>query len=181
MPFPQLEIICYNIEALVNSRPIGTLSDNIEDPESTISPNTICHGRELQLLPYDVKNLSELPKQQQDFTRLQRYKRTLISQAFRKWRKNYLFAIQCKKYLKSQEESPLKKGLVVLLRDGGVNMSKNERWSLAIVEDVIRSAADNVIRKVRLRNNKGNSVFRHVSQICLLESTIRELETTAKK
>ena len=176
LPFPQLEIICYNVEALVNSRPIGTLNDNIEDPESTVSPNTICHGRELHLLPYDAANLSELPKSQQDFTRLQRYKRTLISQAFRKWRKNYLFAIQCQKYLKPKTDYPLRKGLVVLLKDGAVNMKKNERWSLALIEEVVHSASDNVVRKVRVKNSKGNVVLRHISHICLLENTIREIK-----
>ena len=174
LQFAHFESICSEQELLINSRPLGIIDDNIDDPDATISPNSICHGRELTPLPFDRQHISKLPEEYKSFTRLQLYRRNLTIAAFKKWRKHYLFLTNALRFSRPGEPSPLKPGLVVLLKtDSGIN-GKGQRWSLAKIE-ATRVDSDKYIRRLRLRTPKGGVVDRHVSHVSLLPHTIREI------
>ena len=159
---------------MINSRPLGVINDNINDPDACISPNSICHGRELTNLPFDRQRLSELPDDCKSFTRLQLHRRNLTIQAFKKWRKNYLFLTNVNRITQPGEPSPLKPGLVVLLKSDSGIQGKSQRWTLAKVQSCPPSS-DGFIRRVSLFTPKGKTITRHVSHISLLPTTIRDI------
>ena len=173
IPFPQLESIVYSIEAFINDRPLQCPSESFEEGGTVVTPSFICHGRQLQQLPFDREQLDD----SKPFSRLQLHRKTLVSLAFRSWKKQYLMGTQALRWAKKGESPPLRENQVVLLRDATANIGK-ERWDLAKIVEVKRSQGDNMIRRLKLKNKKGNIIDRHVSEVALLPHDIREIEKT---
>ena len=171
IPFPHLESIVYAIESFVNDRPLQCPSESFEDGDTAITPSFICHGRQLRQLPFD----RELVDDSKPFSRLQLHRKTLVSLAFRSWKKQYLMGTQATRWAKKGQSPPLREEQVVLLRDATSNIGK-EKWDLAKIVEIKRSRGDGIIRRLKLKNKKGNLIDRHVSEVALLPHDIREIQ-----
>ena len=55
LTFEKLSVVFEEITAVVNSRPLGYVSSNSGSDEVMVSPNILCHGRNVDILPTPLK------------------------------------------------------------------------------------------------------------------------------
>ena len=144
------------IEACLNSRPIGSLRDDPDDL-SAITPGHFLIGRPLTSLP--EVSLSEVPE-----NRLSRWQKVQATreQIWKCWSHDYLHSLHQRN--KWQQASPeVRLHELVLLRDP---LSPPARWKLARVVKV-HPGPDGHVRVVTLRTE--NSTYeRPIAKVCRL-------------
>ena len=160
LPPDQLQTVLCEAEAVVNDRPLAAVAES-EDSELTITPAMLCIGRNISALPFDHTN-SQVDDQ---FTRMWAYRKTLLMQFWKRWRRDYLLSNELSRF-QSNNSPSLEKNQVVLLNEK--NLAKG-KWCLARVLDVT-IGRDGRIRRVKLRTKSGE-LERHINQIALLEGS----------
>jgi hypothetical protein len=147
-------------EAVVNSRPLTVLSEDINDP-LPITPAHLLWGRSLEAIP-DIlaKNIAENPID------VQWRKRARLHLEFRtRWKNEYLKALQPRQKWLHEGHEP-KVGEIVLIRDDGKNKML---WKLGRVEEIHRGR-DGLVRSVDLHLGSGNRFKRPIQALYRLEA-----------
>ena len=153
-----LMTVLTEVEALVNSRPLTPVSDDVNDMEA-LTPNHFLIGRASTLLPscvtYDEgATLRKRWKQVQSITQ----------QFWNRWRKEYLPTLTARnKWTKSTKNVQV--GDLVLVRD--TQALVRDRWSLGRITQVF-PGRDGRVRKTEVVMKSGRYV-RPISMICPLE------------
>jgi len=132
-------VLC-NAEAIVNSRPLTTVSDDLRDP-LPITPAHLVLGRALQQIPDDLGR-DDL---QDPLAVLWKARQRLHSEFWGRWRKEYLQSLQTfQKWLTPGKEPRV--GEVVLIEEAP---KSRVHWPLGIVR-VVHPGRDGKVRMVTL-------------------------------
>ncbi|XP_055714232.1 uncharacterized protein LOC129808477 [Phlebotomus papatasi] len=144
LTFEELTTVLTQVEAVLNSRPIGLASDNPNEQE-ILTPGHFLVGSNITSPP--DPDLTELNDNQ-----LTRWR--LCQQRFQhfanRWRRDYLNTLQQRSKWKVPQKN-LQIGQVVLTLD---STSFGEKWILGIVED-LHPGIDGRVRVVTIRTPKG--------------------------
>ena len=151
-----LETVLCEVEAIVNSRPLTKVSDDVSDM-ATLTPN------HLLLLREGPRAMPGVFGQGDIYRKRWRYIQHLADQFWRRWLKEYLPNLQARS--KWTEEKPnVKKGDVVLICDE--NTPRNV-WPMGLVIEA-KVGRDNLVRTVRVKT-KSSELVRPVTKIVMLE------------
>jgi len=138
--FEELNTICCQIEAILNSRPLCALDDG-----TVLTPGHFIIGRPLLAVPEDNLLCSTVNNRKR-WNIIQKITQTYWKQ----WSNTYLNNLQQRsKWRKPQDN--LAVGDLVILRDTGTSSTQ---WPMARVIEVFPSSADNHVRVVRIRTSK---------------------------
>lgn len=157
LTFEELSTVFCRVEAVLNSRPLCSLSDNPNEFE-VLTAGHFLIGQSLLAVPeYDFEDVPQ--------NRLSRWQSIQkASQSFwRRWSDDYLHTLQQRaKWFSSPPN--LKVGDLVLLKS---NLTKPLQWNLARVEEV-HSGVDKVNRVLTLKNASGLLLRRPTNKVCPL-------------
>ena len=151
-----LETFLCEVEAMVNSRPLTKLSEDVTDAV-TLSP--------IQMLMLN-EGTTDFPE---DFHRDEMYRRRwkyvqyLANQFWKRWLKEYLPELQ-RRSKWSKEEENIKVGDVVLLCE---EVTPRYLWPLGLVVEV-KQGRDGLVRSVKVKT-KSTELVRPVSNVVKLE------------
>lgn len=157
LTFEHLYTVITQVEAVLNSRPLGPLSNDPNDL-LPLTPGHFLIGEPLTALPQ--KDVQEIPTNRlSNYHRLQQ----LVQHFWKRWSGEYLSSLQQRTKWKLNQENGLKVNSIVLL--------KNENcppldWKLGRITEVF-PGEDNIIRVVNVKTSRG-IVKRAVSKICML-------------
>ncbi|XP_075213757.1 uncharacterized protein LOC142319964 [Lycorma delicatula] len=140
LTFEEFSTLLSDIQAILNSRPISTLSDDPSDP-SYLTPGHFLIGNPLIALPepnlLDIK-CNKLSSWQQ----LQKIRQSLWS----RWSYDYLHGLQQRSKWKSPSEN-LRPSLVVLVKEDNL---PPQFWKMAVIDSVF-PGKDGLVRVVQLK------------------------------
>ncbi len=157
MTFESLSTVLCQIEAILNSRPLTPFSNDVNDL-SVLTPSHFLIGDLLTSIPQrDVVNVPT--------NRLVLYERLqqLVQHFWKRWSAEYLTSLQSRTKWRTHNESTVKVGSLVLLRDENL---PPQQWILGRVTD-LHPGKDNVIRVVSVKT-KFKVIKRAVSKISVL-------------
>ena len=145
LDFEEMYTVLTQIEACLNSRPLGSLPDTNEDGIEMLTPGHFLIGRPLQAIPDDTKSF-----QDQSLLRRWHLCQNLIRHFWGRWKDEYLSALQ--KYLKWRHPTRnLKIGDVVVLKEDNMVVCQ---WPLARVVST-NPGSDGLVRVVTLKTKDG--------------------------
>ena len=127
-PIPETEMVTLTmeIEAVMNSRPIGVLQDG-----SVLTPASFWKGSRLISLPqYTAKTDESIPSSLKAYLTRQRS----LNAFWRAWRRSYLTSLH-DRLCRTGNTVSLKKGMKVLIHDDNV---KRNQWSVGTVVEEIK-------------------------------------------
>ncbi|XP_044571170.1 uncharacterized protein LOC123257198 [Drosophila ananassae] len=156
LTFEEMSTLLCQIEAVLNSRPLYSSSEDVDDNE-VLTPGHFLIGRPLldAIEPNDeIGKINNLDR----WRFIQKIKRDF----WNKWKDDYLNTLQ-QRYKWKRNSSNIKKGQVVILKDDSCHPA---RWPLAKVEEV-HKGKDEKVRVVKLRVQE-NVVTRPLNKICPL-------------
>jgi hypothetical protein len=153
-----LDTLFCEAEAIINSRPITKLSDNVNDA-AALTPN------HLLMLHGGPAPPPGLFKETEMYRRKWKYVQFLACQFWKRWIKEYIPQLQQRqKWLKSERN--LKKGDVVLLADENTPRSL---WPLGLIRNV-KMSRDGLVRSVEVKI-RASVLVRPVTKVVLLEGS----------
>ena len=149
-----------HVEAILNSRPLTTCSDDPKD-DSPLTPNHILLLRDESSMPAGVFKPND-----QYSRRRWRQCQFLADLFWARWLKEYLPTLQQRQkwFLPSRN---LKIGDIILIKDETV---KRGQWPLARVMEVM-TAKDGYVRSARVKTSS-TILTRPVNKLCLLEEAV---------
>ncbi|KAG7313499.1 hypothetical protein JYU34_000634 [Plutella xylostella] len=157
LTYEQLSTVLCQIEAVLNSRPLVPLSDDVND-YLYLTPGHFLIGTALNSYPEpDVSDVN--------VNRLRFWKIcTNMQQSFWKiWNKYYLNSLQSRPKWKNVRDN-LQIGQLVILRE---NNTPPMYWPMARITKVF-PGTDNLVRAVEVRTSNGHTHKRSVTRMCAL-------------
>jgi len=159
LSYSELATVLTRIEAVINTRPLTTVSDDVRDL-TPITPAHLALGRSL----FDLPDVEEVPVNDSK-TRRYLYQQRLVNHFWKRWRGEYLHQLSIRP--KWNEEQPaLRVGDAVLISDDKVSRGK---WPLGRVEKLF-PGKDGLVRTVALKTQKG-ALCRTVQRLHRLEAS----------
>lgn len=154
--FEQFITLITEIEAILNSRPLTSLSSDPNDP-TALTPAHLLIGDSLMSLP--DANLLNVPSNRLSiWQQIQKSKQEFWD----KWHKEYLHELNIRHKWK-QGEHPIKEGSIVIIRDDNLPPLQ---WRLGRVIEEFKGS-DGVIRTVRVKTANGEMI-RNVKRLAPL-------------
>lgn len=152
-----LYTVMTEVESIVNSRPLTSVSDSIDDYEA-LTPNHFLLGRRSNNVP--IINNEEV-----DVTLRSKWKsvQAATNMFWSRWLREYLPTITKRKKWSSLSRN-MSKGDLVLLCDKNV---KRSQWQLGRIIETM-PGPDDIVRVVKVRTKDGNYI-RAVASLALLE------------
>ena len=157
------------IENILNSRPLTTVSSDIED-SVPLTPNHLIRLNVTKQLPPDLYDSKDLFSQK-------RYKQIqyLANLFWDKWRKAYLLLIQLRPKWTKEHQNLTVNSVVLLAED---NLPRNE-WLLGKVIEVHKSSQDGLVSSVKVLTRIGECI-RPIHKLCLLEMATETIPAAAE-
>lgn len=155
LDFEEMCTVLTQVEAALNSRPLGTIP--LEDGIEVLTPGHFLIGRPIQAIP-------DHPQSYQPMTTLRRWYlcQSLVRHFWERWRNEYLVALR--KYSKWKRPSEnFRVGDIVVLKEDNLVTS---RWPIARIMKT-NQGADGLIRVVTLKTKDG-AYTRPVTKVALL-------------
>ena len=146
LSYAELTKVLTRIEAVINTRPLTTVSADVRDP-TPITPAHLALGRSL----FDLPELEEIPVNEDKTRQRYLYQQRLVNHFWKRWRGEYLHQLSIRP--KWNEERPaLSVGDVVLICEDNVSRGK---WPMGRIEELF-PGKDGLVRTVELKTQKGN-------------------------
>ena len=169
LSYTELNTVLTDIEAVINSRPLTLVGDDVRDPEP-ITPAHLAIGRSLRSLP-DTSSVT----QSSNLVHRYLYRQRLVNQFWKRWSKSYLQELNvCQKWNTAQPD--VKVGDVVLISEDNVRRCK---WPMGRIVDV-HPGKDGLVRTVTLKTKAGQ-LKRPVQRLHLLETIVESRQESLKK
>ena len=166
--YENLRVVCYEIAALVNDRPLTTITENIngELSEIHLTPSLLCKGRINKAFPLQV-NVDEVKNSGQfDIKKLYRERRKLLNYFWSEYVAGYRRNLHIPPKWLEKFESELPKHSFVLLKEP--NLKTGQFITGRIVETMKRK--DGKIARVKLVTTAHKGIIeRSIRQIYLTE------------
>lgn len=157
LSYEELVTVLAQIECILNSRPLTTLSSDPAEP-TALTPAHFLHTAPLFSLPA----LPEIGLSENQISQRHVLVDKLIQSFWKRWRREYLYKLQIREKW-NKETHPIKEGTVVIVvNDNAPPLS----WPLGVIQTV-HPAKDGRIRVVTVRTAKGILV-RPVIRLCPL-------------
>ncbi|TRY81170.1 hypothetical protein TCAL_13743, partial [Tigriopus californicus] len=160
LPFRSLENTLIECEGIINSRPLGFLSDDGREG-LTVTPFDLLYGRPRELLPY-----SSVKQCDSTLARKWINRKNVLNQFWKNWRHQYLLDLQFTKKWSTNRPCPLKVGDVVLISEK--HLSRNH-WVLGRILELI-PGRDGIIRSAIIKTTSSkHPIRRPISQLSFFE------------
>lgn len=159
LTFRQLSVILTEVEALVNARPLGTVSDHPDDL-TPITPFELVNGRRMDQLP----DPNQRNQPQTNLQHLWRKRQQVLNAFWRRWKKDYLLTQGVRKKWQVPSQQDLLNRLVLIHED---NVARNH-WVLGRIIETIPSK-DGLIRTAIIKTAT-STLRRPIQRLALLES-----------
>lgn len=168
LTYEQLYTILVQVEAILNSRPLTSLTDYPDDLDP-LTPSHFLIGRKLTSLPQ--RYLEDTPP-----NRLKIYARIqqLLQQFWRRWHKDYLAELQSRTKWKASSSS-LDPGQMVFVKEDNIPPLN---WSLGRVT-AVHSGPDGTARVATVKTANGQ-VKRPVVKLCPLPGLCSVLKSDSR-
>lgn len=167
--YEDLYTILTQVESILNSRPLTTLSDDPSEP-SCLTPGHFLVGKPLNAVP--SPSLQEIPLNRLDHWQLcQR----IIQKFSHRWRLEYLTELQRRTKWFSHQPN-LKIGDLVIIHEDN---APSHQWPLGIIHQ-LHPGKDSKVRVVTVRTPKG-LYKRSIAKICRLPSPEDDQLATTQK
>lgn len=156
LTYEEFNTILTQIEALLNSRPLCSLSSDPNDL-TPLTPAHFLYGSPLNSLP--AVDLSSEP-----YNRLTRYKLldAMITHFWNRWRREYLSSLQMRQKWNTGSNPPKLGMIVIIIQDNIPPL----QWPLAIIES-LHPGADGIVRVATVKTRSG-SYLRPIVKLCPL-------------
>lgn len=157
LDFEEMCTVLTQIEACLNSRPLGTIPHNNDDGVEVLTAGHFLIGRPLSAIP-------DHPESHQSLSILRRWYlcESLLRHFWDRWRKEYLVTLQ-RHYKWKHPSRSFMVGDVVVLKEDNVIPT---RWPIAKIVKV-NPGSDNIVRVVTLKTENG-VYTRPVTKLALL-------------
>ena len=157
LDFEEMTTVLTQIEACLNSRPLGTVPYNNDNGIEILTPGHFLIGRPIQALPDHPQS-----NQPQNFLRRWYLCQSLIRHFWERWRNEYLVALRT--YSKWRNSTAnLQAGDVVVVKE--VNLVTSQ-WPIARIVET-NAGRDRLVRVVTLKTKDG-TYKRPVTKVALL-------------
>lgn len=145
LDFEEMCTVLTQIEACLNSRPLGTIPHDNDDGIETLTPGHFLIGRPIQAIPDD-------PQSYQSLNILRRWYlcQGLVRHFWGRWRNEYLVALRKHSKWKHPSEN-LRVGDIVVLKEDNLVPSQ---WPIAKIVET-NEGADGLVRVVTLKTKDG--------------------------
>ncbi|XP_075542076.1 uncharacterized protein LOC142576031 [Dermacentor variabilis] len=163
LSFEELITVLYEVEAVINSRPLTFIYDDAQEPEP-LSPAHFLVGRKLTTLPPHLLP-DEIPGGGMHLSRRWKYRTAMADSFWRRWRKEYLLELRSAHMCRPTTSSDLKKGALVLLREDRL---KRHMWKTARIKETFKGR-DGRVRSCKLVLSGGTEVKRPIRLLYPLE------------
>ena len=153
--------VLLEIESIVNSRPLTSVSDDINDLEP-ITPNHFLIGR-----PSPNLNFTNITEKDTNSRTRWKAVQAVTNMYWKRWLKEYLPLLTVRKKWTNHYEN-IRVGDIVLIQEENTERSK---WPLARVTELFYGK-DGVVRSVKLKT-KDSILQRPVAKLCVLEEATK--------
>ena len=161
LSYQELATVLTRIKAVINSRPLTTVSDDVRDL-TPITPAHLVTGRSLFSLP-DIAD--EVSAKEGTMRQRYLYQQKLLNHFWQRWRGEYLHQLSVRNKWVC-EQPALKVGDVVLISEDNVSRGK---WPVGRVERLVPGKVG-LVRTVTLKKQKGR-LRRPVQRLHRLEAS----------
>ncbi len=152
LSFEELSTVLCDIEAILNSRPLVQLSDDVADLRA-LTPGMLVAGKELRYVPLLVPNFNSgkiPPDNELHPQRRWAYLQNLVSQFWKRWTKEYLTTLQPRRKWKTEVPN-LQPGDLVLVAEDNLPPLQ---WPLGKILEIY-TGNDGICRAVKVKTLKG--------------------------
>lgn len=157
LPYQALQTVLAQIEAILNSRPLSQLTEDVNDIQA-LTPGHFLVGEPLIMpLPFVID-----PKPQSTGIRLWRDRQRMVQHFWDRWKEEYLTTLQERKKWRKEKE-PIKIGQVVVIKAENFPPTC---WALGRVDELITSK-DGVVRSAYVRTAT-TRLKRPIQKLCIL-------------
>ena len=157
MSYDEMCTLLKEIEAIVNSRPITHISNEVDE---ALTPSHLLIGKRLTQLPDDIPYVN-------DTERINEYRQRIFKQFVTRWRDEYLSELQSHHISQQKSmgvENEPRKGEVVIVKEN----CPRSTWKLAKVEEIHRGR-DGKVRSIEILKANGNKARRPPQLLIPLE------------
>lgn len=155
--YEQLSTILCEVEAVLNSRPISSLS-NSPDDLLPLTPGHFLIGRPItSIAEYNYLNINE--NRLNKFQRLQKIKQHF----WQRWSKEYIGELQTRAKWKQRAEELVQTGVLVLVKDDNLPPLK---WKLGRIIEIF-PGQDGIVRVAAVKTDT-SIIKRAISKLCVL-------------
>ena len=151
-----LETFFFEVEAMINSRPLTKMSEDVSD-ESTLSP------AQLLLLNEELRDFPGKFTKDDKYKQRWKFVQYLANQFWKRWLREYIPELQKRSKWCSKQEN-IKVGDVVLLKEEN---TPRFLWPMGLIVEV-KEGRDKLIRTVKVKT-KSTVLIRPVSKVVKLE------------
>lgn len=157
--FGQYLTLLAQIEAILNSRPLYTITDDPTD-SPVITPAHFIIGEPLIMPP----PISSPPKTDFSLQRVRRERQRMVESFWHSWSADYVTSLlPRKKWTKVQVETKI--GQLVLVKDDNLPPAQ---WQMGKIVELLPSKSDENSRSVVIQMPNGRKFTRAVQKICIL-------------
>nr|XP_041631965.1 uncharacterized protein LOC121502439 [Drosophila kikkawai]XP_041631966.1 uncharacterized protein LOC121502439 [Drosophila kikkawai] len=156
LTYEEMSTLLCQIEAVLNSRPLYTTGEDVDDNE-VLTP-----GHFLIVRP--TLDIVEAVEENEKISSLDRWRliQKIKGDFWVKWKEDYLYTLQ-QRYKWKKGSQNIEKGQIVLLKDENCHPA---RWPMAKVEE-IHKGRDDKVRVVKVKTSEA-SLTRPITKICPL-------------
>ena len=173
--YEELETVLLETEAILNSRPLTFVYEDISEPPLT--PSCLVTGRRL----LDKKEITpeNAVSDKVMLNKRVRYLETLLAKFFNQWKKEYLTSLRERFLGKNQEKQKIpKRGDIVIIQN---DKTPRQKWKIGKITELL-PGRDKIVRAVEVRttDKSGKTIYMKRPIQHLVPIEVQDLEDTVQ-
>lgn len=164
--FEELCTMLTEAEAIINSRPLTYVSNDVDQPEP-LTPAHFLVGQRLTCLPPKSfpAEINHPTANKEEMTKRWRYRQRLVTNFWNRWQKEYLLDLKSARRCDTPQPTSLKVGDVALI---GEDNAPRQSWKLGRIEELF-PGRDGLVRSCAVRTSTGTVLRRPIQLLYPLE------------